>query len=109
MVSDFFFRSWVTLSRPTQVKDAAGGTKRKWAPLGEPVMAAVQPISSREAQMWAARQVTVSHRIYTRQELPYQKGDRLTDDRGRIFRVRGNMNVATYDQLWHIDCQEVLR
>ena len=109
MLSDYFFRSQVTLYRVKATKDKAGGAKRQWAAVADPVSACIQPISSREIQAWAARQVTVSHRVYTREELPYKRGDKLIDDRGRTFRVRGNINVASFDTIWHLDCMEVLK
>ena len=109
MISSSFFTKTVTLQRPTVTKDKAGGAKRDFENVSGMVSipAAVQPLSSTDINLFAGRQIQVSHAIYVERDIGYQRGDRLIVNDGRIFSIRGTLDFAGAGRIFKLVCREI--
>lgn len=89
------FDQALSLERATTTQDNSGGTVREWAEQADGILCAVQPASSHTIDVYARREITVTHMIYSRAEINslvsggLRENDRFVDAAGNYYLVRG--------------------
>jgi hypothetical protein len=73
---------------------------------GGPLPAAVQPLSARAVALWASRQLTVTHAVYTESDPGFQRGDLLAVSDGRYLSVEGLLDAAGAGRVFQWGCKE---
>lgn len=69
----------VTVSRATVTASGLGAQSKTWATAYAGVSACIQPVSGRQAELMAKREMHVSHVVYTPTTIALQVGDKITD------------------------------
>lgn len=107
-ISDVFFNDEVTLEKPVGLKKPSGSLKRTWEVVGSSIVAALQPMSVREMELYAGRQIRVTHNCYVESDPIFKRGYRLVNKDGKKFIIKGVINFAGTDRVWKIICKEIL-
>jgi hypothetical protein len=98
------------LQRPLNTQDSSAGVTKDFDPAipgNYPAKCTVQPLRTWERQMFAQRQIFVSHRLLFECSLNPQKGDRLFIPKTQqIFVIVGFRNQAGRNRVWSIDANE---
>lgn len=93
------------IERPIEVRDSVGGRKIIWSVTNASADCWFQPSNSKTVEMFAARQLTVSHTVYFSSDPALFEGYRLTFDE-RYFIIIGMKNAAHLDRLWEVYVRE---
>lgn len=111
MISPTLTNAFISLERPTITIDELAGSKREiWNIMEgcENIPASIQPVSSMVRHEYAARQIVITHRIYTRKNLSPKRGDRLRPSKSEVYYiVSGFFNVAGRNEVFVIEAREV--
>ena len=100
----------LTHERASDQPDAAGGRRRSWATLASGVPCWMQPASARIRELFARREMAVTHSVYVATDLDCQADDRITVTvRGtdHVLMVRGYIDAAGLGTFWRIDAEEI--
>jgi hypothetical protein len=97
----------VTIQRKTSTIDAAAGESVSWTSDLTPLPASVQPISAREAMLYAQRNVRVSHHIFFDQDPQVTLRDRIQDNAsGKLYRIVNLFDMAGRGVAWRVEVLE---
>jgi hypothetical protein len=110
MLNNYLLNTKVTLERPNVTLDESSGAKREtWNPVSGSTLipASVQPVNSQVRHALASRQITITHRIYTYQNLNPKRGDRILTTEGTYFLITGFFNQAGRNSVYMIEAREV--
>lgn len=111
MISPILLNTIITLQRPFVTIDSSSGAKREaWNPVvgSIDIPASIQSVSSQVRHSLASRQIVITHRIYTSQNLNPKRGDRLTSGvDGIYYLVTGYYNQAGRNNIFMIEGREV--
>jgi hypothetical protein len=111
MISPTLTNAFVSLERPVITIDELAGSKREvWTIVDncENVPASIQPVSALVRHEYAARQIIITHRIYTRKNLNPKRGDRIRPSKSESYYVvSGFFNVAGRNEVFVIEAREV--
>lgn len=77
-----------TVESPTFTKDGSGAPRRTFASLYSGVPVSVDSVSSHDQEVYAQRNMVVTHRVYTRQS-GIAIGHRILTSDGRYLVVKG--------------------
>lgn len=108
-ISDCYFNDEITLEKPVTKQGASAGAQAKWETVNEvAIRAAIQPMSVRDMNLYAGRQIKVSHNVYIEEDPGFKRGYRLRSSDGRYFTIKGVIEFAGTDRVWKIIADEIL-
>lgn len=108
-ISDVFFNNYITLEKPSNVKDSSGGVRKTWVTVTDtPIKAAIQPMTPREQHLYAGRQIRASHSVYIEEDPRFKRGYRLVDQNGKKFVIKGIVDFAGANRVYKIICRELV-
>jgi len=111
MISPTLTNSYISLERPVITLDEDAGSKREvWTVVegAKDIPASIQPVSAIVRHEYAARQIIVTHRIYTRTNLNPKRGDRIKPHKsGSYFVVSAFYNLAGKNEVFVIEAREM--
>lgn len=87
-------------------RDPSGGRRQVWATLASAVPCWRQPASSAVRELYARRNLIVTHAIYVAQDLALRESDRIFIG-SAYHTVLGVTDEGGLSKLWRIDAQEI--
>lgn len=97
----------VTVNRPTATKDSEGGISESYTAVYSDVPCSVQPAATKDIQLYAQRQVQITHTFFVAKAMTLKPGDRLAYN-SRTFLFQGMRNLIELGRVYAIDALEDL-